>query len=210
MEVIKNTSIGESFYSRMSADNPYESDIMDWCNMLPMPIIRDRIEMISNIISPHVSTSDLSYAWNRIGDHLSECNIFVSWDSILIRPYIVSTLSFAPFKNSQQCVFMSATLGKSGELERVTGVDRIKYLPIVSEWDKKGIGRKFFVFPDLSFGSEKHLEIILKLHEIAKKALLLCLTIKIKNNLSGILINIYLKQKFTEPMTFQHLKKSSN
>lgn len=173
MEIIKNTPVGESFYSRMSAVSPYENDVMDWCNMLPTPVILDKIEEITNVISSNVASSSLSYAWSRICDHLSECNIFVSWDSILIRPYIVPTLSFAPFKNAQQCIFMSATLGKSGELERITGVEKIKYLPIVNEWDKKGIGRKFFVFPDLSFDVGKHLEIIFKLHAISKKSVVI-------------------------------------
>ena len=173
VEIIKSPPVGESFYSRMSADNPYENDVMDWCNMLPTPVIMDKIEDIANVINANVASSNLSYAWSRIYDHLEECNIYVSWDSILIRPYIVPTSSFSPFKNAQQCIFMSATLGKSGELERITGVEKIKYLPIVNEWDKKGIGRKFFVFPDLSFDVGKHLEIIFKLHEISKKSVVI-------------------------------------
>lgn len=173
MEIIKNTPVGESFYSRMSSNNPYESDILDWCNMVPMPIISEHIETIASIISANVTSSNLCYPWMRIRDHLNECNIFVSWDSILIRPYIPPTRSFYPFKNADQCIFMSATLGKSGELERITGVEKIKYLPIVNEWDKKGIGRKFFIFPDLSLDATKHSEIIFSLHDIAKKSVVI-------------------------------------
>lgn len=178
MEIIKGTDIGDSFYSRMSAENPFMSDVKEWCNMIPMPLISGKIDIIERVITTNVEETTLKYSWSRIRDHLGECNIFVSWDSILIRPYIIPTQSFQPFKNALQCIFMSATLGKSGELERVTGVEKIKRLPIANEWDKKGIGRKFFVFPDLSFEAKRHLDIMFDLHNTANKSVVITPSIK--------------------------------
>ena len=68
---------------------------------------------------------------------------------------------------------MSATLGKSGELERITGVDKIKFLPMVSDLDMKGIGRKYFVFPDLSFSESMHKNLIINLHHLSKKSIVI-------------------------------------
>ena len=64
-------------------------------------------------------------------------------------------MSFKPFVDAKQRILMSATLGRSGELERITGIEKIFRLPIVNDWDKKGLGRKFFVFPDLSLGKDE-------------------------------------------------------
>lgn len=68
---------------------------------------------------------------------------------------------------------MSATLGRSGELERLTGCRKIKRLPIVSDWDRKGLGRRLFIFPDLSLSSEMHFEILVKLHKEAQHSVLI-------------------------------------
>ncbi len=192
-ELIKDTPVGESFYSRMTASSPYDSDIIDWCNMMPIPFIEDKLYEIERIINANVERTTLNYSWGRIRDHLRECNIFVSWDSILIRPYIAPTYSFAPFRNALQCIYMSATLGKSGELERITGVEKIKRLPIVNEWDKKAIGRKFFVFPDLSFNTKMHNEIIQELHKLSGRSVVI-----VPNNKEQEELAEYVKESLPE------------
>ena len=58
---------------------------------------------------------------------------------------------------------MSATPGKSGELERAFGVPEITRLPMVKDWENKTIGRKFFMFPLASFEARQTGEIIKKL-----------------------------------------------
>lgn len=197
-EIIKETEVGDLFYSRMSADSPYESDIIDWCNMIPMPMIEHKLPEIESIINAScVEDSKMKYSWSRICDHLRECNIFVSWDSILIRPFIVPTRSFAPFENSLHCIYMSATLGKSGELERIIGVDKIKRLPIANEWDKKGVGRRFFVFPDLSFEAEMHNDIIKRFHKLSKKSVVI-----VPNNRDQEELANYIKSSFPETQIY--------
>ena len=213
-EIIKDTEIGESFYSRMTADSPYEGDIMNWCDMIPIPIIEERLADIARIINSKAESSNLCFAWSRIKDHLRECNIYVSWESILIRPYIPPTLSFEPFKNALQCIYMSATLGKSGELERITGVDKIRRLPYVSEWENKEIGRKFFVFPDLSFDSKMHNEIILSLHQITNKSIVIVPNNKEQEELTKIItdalsdIKVYKAQDLVDSK--DNFKKQEN
>lgn len=179
--------LGDSDYSRMMEDDPFSIDIVDWCNMLPRPIVEKKKQDIYSIINANVKDSALQYPWSRISDHLSECNIFVSWDSILIRPYIVPTETFAPFKNAKQSIFMSATLGKSGELERVTGIKNINLLPMVNDWDKKGLGRKFFIFPDLSFDAKYHIAFIIKLHKIAKKSVVIVPSLKDQKEITSLI-----------------------
>lgn len=182
-EVFKD-ALGDSDYSKMITDSPYTGDSVNWCNMIPYPKIKNKMGEIYNIIDANIKETSLRFSWSRIEAHLNECNIFVSCDSILIRPYIAPTESFFPFKNAKQCIFMSATLGNSGEIERVVGVDIIKRLPMVNDWDKKGLGRKFFIFPDLSFGEKDHSKIIFSLHKIASKSVVIVPSTRDQQNLA--------------------------
>src|SRR5260221_9071040 len=90
------------------------------------------------------------YPWRMIGEHLNACQLYVSSSEVLIRPLIPPTWAHAPFANATQRIFMSATLGAGGDLERLTGRSRILRLPIPEGWDRQGIGRRFFIFPDKS------------------------------------------------------------
>jgi Rad3-related DNA helicase len=82
-----------------------------------------------------------------IRDHLHACHLYYTSNSILIRPLIAPTKSFAPFQNARQRIYMSATLGEGGDLERIFGRKNIERIPAPEGWDKQGIGRRFFVFP---------------------------------------------------------------
>jgi len=93
------------------------------------------------------SPEDYGYRWRMIRDHLHACHLYYTSNSILIRPLIAPTKSFAPFQNARQRIYMSATLGEGGDLERIFGRNRIERIPAPEGWDKQGIGRRFFVFP---------------------------------------------------------------
>ena len=165
--------LDESSYSRLTSDYLFSSDVADWCDMLPRSRVIPFSTQLRAIIDANMEESNLRYAWKRIRDSIDACNIYISWNSILIRPYIAPTMTHSAFKNASQRIFMSATLGKSGELERVVGCDNIHRLPIVSGWDTKGLGRKLFIFPDLSLPATEHMAIITKLHSVAGRSVLL-------------------------------------
>ena len=82
-----------------------------------------------------------------IRDQLHACHLYYTCNSILIRPIIAPTKSYSSFESAKQRIYMSATLGEGGDLERIFGRKRIKRIPAPTGWDKQGIGRRFFVFP---------------------------------------------------------------
>ena len=94
------------------------------------------------------------FAWSMIRDALHACGLYLSWDSILIRPLIPPTLTHEPFAKASQRIYMSATLGEGGELERIIGVREIQRLPIPEGWDRHTAGRRLFVFPGLSLDDD--------------------------------------------------------
>ncbi|MGJ9458511.1 DEAD/DEAH box helicase family protein [Oceanobacillus sp. CF4.6] len=159
-------------YNRMINDDPMVEDTI-WFDKLPNIKFNSKLQDIFPIIEAHVSVNNLKYSWANIKNNLHACNMFLSWKGILIRPYIPPTLTHAPFANAKQRIYMSATLGESGELERITGVKNIHRLPMAAEFDKKSIGRRFFIFPNASFPSSMNREILLKINDTVKRSLFL-------------------------------------
>ena len=92
----------------------------------------------------------LKYAWKLMGQHLSACNLYCSCDTIEIRPILPPTLTHRPYAGARQRLYMSATLGEDGDLERSFGVKKITRLPVPEGWDKRGTGRRLLLFPELS------------------------------------------------------------
>ena len=94
---------------------------------------------------------DYSLFWRAtaLGDRIDRTQVYVAADVILIRPFIPPTASHRHYTKADQRIYLSATLGEGGELERSFGRSPITRLPIPEGWDTRGAGRRFFVFPDL-------------------------------------------------------------
>ncbi len=119
-----------------------------WCDKLPSPQWFEVAAEVSSVIDTHVADTGLRFAWSQIRAHLEACHLYMGHGQILIRPFIPPTETHAPFANAKQRVYMSATLGEGGELERIFGRRRIKRLEIPTGWNKQGLGRRFYFFPE--------------------------------------------------------------
>ena len=172
IEVLANV-VSESIMARFRESDPTVGDNKSWNDLLSRPDMLKICEDLRNIINVNIKDTDLIYGWKRIIENLEDCNLYMSWGSILIRPYIPPTETHEGLNKVSQRIFMSATLGRSGELERITGCRKITRLSVSNDWDKMGIGRKLFIFPDLSLDSSFHYEIISKLHQEAKRSVLI-------------------------------------
>ncbi|MFC5409137.1 DEAD/DEAH box helicase family protein [Larkinella bovis] len=117
--------------------------------------------------------NNLSYKWHNISDNLEACNLYFSWNEILIRPLIPPTLTNSAFANANQRIFMSATLGNGGDLERLTGISNFHKIPIPKGWDKEGLGRRFFVFPQQSLDESETLALLKNVFESTPRSLIL-------------------------------------
>lgn len=90
------------------------------------------------------------YTLGTLAGHLGHCLIYATHQRFLIRPLISPTGGHAAFNDPDRRIYMSATLGAGGELERAFGRERIDRMPVPRGWDKQGTGRRFFVFPELT------------------------------------------------------------
>ncbi len=144
-------SIPQEMYQRIRSGltSPWDDSAVQ---LVPLPLYVEHIDDLEKICTRYCIKDydeELYYSRGVLGGHLHACNIYISSSRILIRPYIPPTLTHAPFANADQRIFMSATLGSSGDLERFTGIGKIKRVPVPGNWDQKGTGRRLILFPDL-------------------------------------------------------------
>lgn len=143
----------EQSYSRAVGEvSPLDS--RGWVDKVPSPKLWKVVEALTAILDVHTPKTKLQYPWELLRDHLSACHLYVTDREIYIRPLIPPTWTHLPFSAAKQRIFMSATLGAGGDLERLTGVRKIARLPVPEGWNRQGIGRRFFIVPDLSLDQE--------------------------------------------------------
>ncbi len=107
-------------------------------------------QQVVDVVDAHVSKGRLRYPWSMIRDHLGACHMYVGTQEITIRPLLPPTQSHFPCANATHRIYMSATLGDGGDLERLTGVKKIHRLNVPGGLNTHGVGRRFFAFPGRS------------------------------------------------------------
>lgn len=108
-------------------------------------------EMVDRIARVLGSLSgDLGYQYAMIRGVLQSCLVYVSYTGILVRPYIPPTDQNALFNDARQRLYVSATLGDGGELERAFGRRSITRMTAAADKSSLLSGRRFFVFPELA------------------------------------------------------------
>ena len=159
-------------FARLSGQLENLSD-RAWVDKIPTPVFLEISDEIAEVVDAHVHASDLQYPWSMIKEHLHACHVYLSSREILIRPLIPPTWSHAPFCNPRQRIYMSATLGVGGDLERLMGRRQIVRLPTPDGWDRQGVGRRFFIFPGMSLNSEQSTTLRKELMRRARRSLVL-------------------------------------
>lgn len=94
-----------------------------------------------------------SYELAMIRSGLESCCVYISYSAIQIRPMIPPTFENRVFSQAAQRIYLSATLGAGGELERAFGRRDIQRMPLPTKSSPRS-GRRFFVFPDLVAGGD--------------------------------------------------------
>lgn len=159
-------------YARLSGDWEQPSD-KSWVDKVPTPLLVELHDQICEILDSYTKGIDLEYPWRMLKGNIYGCHIYLSSKGILIRPLIPPTWSHAAFDNARQRIYMSATLGEGGDLERLLGRRSIKRIPVPSGWEAQGVGRRFFMFPTLSLNIEETVELRRSLIEKVPRSLVL-------------------------------------
>jgi hypothetical protein len=156
--------VDELTHSRLISP-PDSSAEFQWVEKVPAERVLESSVELDRVIDEHVEGTPARYAWRALKGHLHACNIFLAHESILIRPYLAPTFSHAPFEQATQRIYLSATPGDGGELERIFCRKKIDRLTPPAGSDKHSVGRRFFIFPELKLSNEEQIALLLKLAE---------------------------------------------
>lgn len=118
------------------------------CGLVYPSTVRSRSDQVR--VTMNGLTGNARFSWSVVSDHLAGCLLYVTSDELALRPLVPPSDTHPAFANIGHRVFMSATLGNAGDLERSTGVRGIKRLPQPEGWQKKSTGRRLVLFPALS------------------------------------------------------------
>mgnify|MGYP001581275579 CR=1 FL=1 len=111
----------------------------------------DQIQIASRVreivdSSPLLETdADLKYRWKRLRNYLNEVNIYMSLNSIWIRPYVYPLISNSHYNDATQRLYMSATIGDPSDLCRRLGTRKINKIPVPAEHSAVTSGRRLIV-----------------------------------------------------------------
>ena len=166
-------AIDASAYDELS-DAQWDPKKAGLLELVPGSIARRHARAVRDLLTERLPVKAPSrYAWDTIRPHLDACSIFISWHGFLIRPFVPPTLTHPAFERAKQRIFMSATLGAGGELERVAGVRHIERIPLPSGWDRRGTGRRLFVIPELALSSDETVDVAASVVQVAGRGLIL-------------------------------------
>jgi len=163
--------IQDAAYYVLNEDARSEDRHRTYC--LAHPLLWSKKDSLYSLIEAEnqISNSDWSWAWSLVKDKLHACQLFYSWNEILIRPTIAPTKVHHPFADAKQRIYLSATLGSGGELERITGIEKITRVPLLNQVENTG--RRLFLFTNPKLSESQTSSLIAKAIQAHKRALVL-------------------------------------
>ncbi|RVV96525.1 DEAD/DEAH box helicase [Mesobaculum littorinae] len=164
--------IGRLDYSILTGDVKSFADT-GWVEKIPSPVLSQIHDAFVEVCDEYTAETNLRYPWNLIRDHLPACHVYMSYRGFLIRPLIPPTWTLDAFEDAGHRIYMSATLGEGGDLERLTGRENIYRLAAPEGHNLETVGRRFFMFPGMSLQDEDITDLRNSLIEKSGRAVIL-------------------------------------
>jgi len=95
--------------------------------------------------SASVETGELRWVWPTLRGRLDRCGVLIGPSAIEIRPYHPPTQTVAGYARSSQRVYLSATLGTMGDLQRRLGVKPVTPITIPTELQAANTGERLLL-----------------------------------------------------------------
>lgn len=133
------SSLSESQYRVVTDEAAYAA--------VELADIHLRADIIADItaVLDEAEEPSIHFPWTIIRNNLVACLFFVSVREIVIRPISPPTHTHAPFSDTRQRIYMSATLGGEGDLLRGYGITDIETIRVKhAQW-----GRRYIFMPSL-------------------------------------------------------------
>ncbi len=175
VDVLKD-AMQHNDYQRLINPDPEYRDA-NWVEKIPTPDLYELLPRLTQVIDAALHTyenlDEQRYAWLVLRDHLHACNLYVSAGEVLLRPINPPTSTHSALNAAKQRIYMSATFGDAGELERITGRSNIQRVEVSGSWNKQSIGRRYFLLPELSIPESEQIELCKQSFRKFRRALVL-------------------------------------
>lgn len=170
-------------FSRLTGEVEALSDA-GWVDKIPSAELHKIKDQLIAALDVHTDKkADLHNPWKMIRDHVDACHMYISPSEIYLRPLVPPTWVHDPFENAKQRIYMSATLGAGGDLERLMGRTHIHRLPVPEGWDNQGVGRRFFIFPRMSLDEKVAAKLRVDLMKRTDRSLILVPSDRIRDEI---------------------------
>ena len=131
------------------------SSQVEW---IPVPVVDEKWQVLCEVLDNQLPEhSPPWYSWSQVRDHQSALHLLASSQSFVLRPFIPPTHTVRPFREARQRIYLSATLGREGDLERAVG--RRSITRVASSLNGS-IGRRFVIFGDAGLDSEDEADLL--------------------------------------------------
>lgn len=164
--------------------------LIDGVDIVPQALWLLKIDDIRSLLDAKVENTDLYYPWSRIRSQLSSCQIYISHSAIVIRPVLSPNLRHRPFGQPQERIYMTATIGGGGELERTFGVKHIYKISKFDSGANKVSGRRLILFPEDHFETEELTNVLAETIRMQPRTLVLCPSDSVLDEMEEILKKI--------------------
>ncbi|WP_242316947.1 helicase C-terminal domain-containing protein [Bacillus cereus group sp. BfR-BA-01489] len=147
--------------------------LIDGVDIIPQPLWLNRQDQIRSFLDQATNGKDLYYPWTKLRNNLHGCQFYISHNKLVIRPVVAPNKHHLPFYNANERIYMSATLGPVGELERVFGIPEIHRISKFSEGSNKVSGRRLILFPEDHFEGDEMVNVLIETIKMQPRALIL-------------------------------------
>ena len=156
-----------------------------WVDKLPTPSFVSIIDQVVEVMDANAADASLTFSWRMTRDHINACHLYLSSRAILLRPLIPPTWTHEAFTKPKQRIYMSATLGEGGDMERLVGRAPIQRLPVPEGWDRHGVGRRFFIFPEMSLAPGDASQLKHSLMKESDRSVVLVPNMRLRNKIAA-------------------------
>ena len=105
----------------------------------------DRLKENINASGLLESDVDLRFRWHRLRAKIYTANLYIGRDALWLRPYIYPLIKNDQYRDTEQVLYMSATIGDPGDLARRLGTRPIQKIPIPARFADRSSGRRLIV-----------------------------------------------------------------
>lgn len=123
----------------------------DYNTMLPIPYWSwyDKKEEVINALSENINKDEIKFVWPVIKNQISNCQAFISGQTLEISPTLMPIDSFGSFSKSKNRILMSATTQDDSFFIKGLGFDLNAVSNPISNTELKWSGEKMLIIPSL-------------------------------------------------------------